>query len=146
MVEDLNSGPLRNKSRWWSERDSYPGPPDCESDALTTRLACPRSKSYNKPTYGTGTESNPEHIGGRRALSGLTALSLLPTLHVMEICIIRSRISGLDQRRSKKLKTAVDLSHSYHLWSHLWCSIYIITITAICSVILFLKTPYKNIN
>ena len=27
-------------SRLWSERDSNPGPPNCESDTLTTRLRC----------------------------------------------------------------------------------------------------------
>ena len=27
--------------------------------------------------------------------------------------IIRSRISGLEQRRSKKLETSIDISHSY---------------------------------
>ena len=29
-----------NKSSKWPERDSNPGPPDCESDALTTRPCC----------------------------------------------------------------------------------------------------------
>ena len=30
-------GTTENKSSKWPERDSNPGPPDCESDALTTR-------------------------------------------------------------------------------------------------------------
>ena len=30
-------GPTENKSSKWPERDSNPEPPDCESDALTTR-------------------------------------------------------------------------------------------------------------
>ena len=34
VTEDLDSGLPRNK---WSERDSNPGPLDCESDTLTTR-------------------------------------------------------------------------------------------------------------
>ena len=29
-------GTTENKSSKWPERDSNPGPPDCESDALTT--------------------------------------------------------------------------------------------------------------
>ena len=29
-----------HKSSKWPERDSNPGPPDCESDALTTRPRC----------------------------------------------------------------------------------------------------------
>ena len=29
-----------NKSRKWPERDSNSGPPDCVSDALTTRPRC----------------------------------------------------------------------------------------------------------
>jgi len=32
---------------------------------------------FYQPTYGTGSESNPRHIAGRRALSGTTASSLL---------------------------------------------------------------------
>ena len=31
------------KSSKWLERDSNPGPPDCESDVLTTRSRCFRS-------------------------------------------------------------------------------------------------------
>ena len=31
-------GTTENKSSKWPERDSNPGPPDCESDALTNRL------------------------------------------------------------------------------------------------------------
>ena len=35
-------GTAENKSSKWPERDSNPGPPDCESDAKTTRhAACP---------------------------------------------------------------------------------------------------------
>ena len=37
VVEDLNSRLPRNKSRWWLERDSNPGPLDSESDTLTTQ-------------------------------------------------------------------------------------------------------------
>jgi len=33
-------GTTENKSSKWPERDSNPGPPDFESDALTTRLRC----------------------------------------------------------------------------------------------------------
>ena len=33
----------KNKSSNWLERDSNPGPPDCESDVLTTRSRCFRS-------------------------------------------------------------------------------------------------------
>ena len=33
-------GTTENKSSKWPERDSNPGPPDCESDALTTRPRC----------------------------------------------------------------------------------------------------------
>ena len=33
-------GTTANKSSKWPERDSNPGPPDCESDALTTRPRC----------------------------------------------------------------------------------------------------------
>ena len=40
VAEDLNSGLPRNKSWWWSERDSRPGPPNCESDTLTTWPRC----------------------------------------------------------------------------------------------------------
>ena len=42
VAEDLKSGLPRNKSmqRHWSERDSNWGPPDCESDTLTTRPRC----------------------------------------------------------------------------------------------------------
>ena len=34
-------GTTENKSSKWPERDLNPGPPDCESDALTTRPRCP---------------------------------------------------------------------------------------------------------
>ena len=33
-------GTTENKSSKWPERDSNPGPPDCESEALTTRPRC----------------------------------------------------------------------------------------------------------
>ena len=33
-------GTTENKSSKWPERDSNPGPPDCKSDALTTRPRC----------------------------------------------------------------------------------------------------------
>ena len=33
-------GTTEHKSSKWPERDSNPGPPDCESDAVTTRLRC----------------------------------------------------------------------------------------------------------
>ena len=33
-------GTTENKSSKWPERDSNPGPPDCESNALTTRPRC----------------------------------------------------------------------------------------------------------
>ena len=33
-------GTTEHKSSKWPERDSNPGPPDCESDALTTRPRC----------------------------------------------------------------------------------------------------------
>ena len=39
MAEDLYSG-RKNKSSKSPERDSNPGPPDCESDVLTTRPRC----------------------------------------------------------------------------------------------------------
>ena len=42
VAEDLNSGLPRNKTRQWSEWDSNPGPPDCESHTLTTRPRCQR--------------------------------------------------------------------------------------------------------
>ena len=31
-------GTANNKSSKWPERDSNPGPPDCQSDAMTTRI------------------------------------------------------------------------------------------------------------
>ena len=34
-------GTIEHKSSKWTERDSNPGPSDCESDALTTRPRCP---------------------------------------------------------------------------------------------------------
>ena len=33
-------GMTEHKASKWPERDSNPGPPDCESDALTTRTRC----------------------------------------------------------------------------------------------------------
>ena len=36
----LNWGRTRNKSSKWPERDSNPGPPDYESDELTTQPRC----------------------------------------------------------------------------------------------------------
>ena len=33
-------GTTENKSSKWPEQYSNPGPPDCESDALTTRPRC----------------------------------------------------------------------------------------------------------
>ena len=33
-------GTTENKSSKWSERDSNPGPPDCDAEALTTRPRC----------------------------------------------------------------------------------------------------------
>ena len=33
-------GMTENKSSKWPEQDSNPGPPDCESDALTTWPRC----------------------------------------------------------------------------------------------------------
>ena len=37
-----------HKSSKWPERDSNPGPPDCESDALTTRPRCLLTKNEKK--------------------------------------------------------------------------------------------------
>ena len=38
---EFELGTIENKSSKWPEsRDSKPGPPDCESDALTTRPRC----------------------------------------------------------------------------------------------------------
>ena len=34
---EFELGTTEHKSSKWPERDSNPGPPDCESDALTTR-------------------------------------------------------------------------------------------------------------
>ena len=42
MAEDFNSGLPRNNSRKWSEQDSNPGPPDCESDTLTKKATLPQ--------------------------------------------------------------------------------------------------------
>ena len=39
VAENLNSG-RQHKSSKWPERDSNPGAPDCESDALNTRPRC----------------------------------------------------------------------------------------------------------
>ena len=36
LVEEMNSGLPRNKSSQWSDRDWNSGPPDGESDALST--------------------------------------------------------------------------------------------------------------
>ena len=36
-------GTTEHKSSKWPERDLNPGPPDCESDALTTRCRAKRS-------------------------------------------------------------------------------------------------------
>ena len=36
----LELGTAENKCSKWPERDSNPGTPDCESDALTTRSRC----------------------------------------------------------------------------------------------------------
>ena len=40
VAEDLNSGRTKNKSSKWPERESNPGPVDCESNALTTQPHC----------------------------------------------------------------------------------------------------------
>ena len=37
---EFELGTTEHKSSKWPERDSNPGPPDCESDALTTRPRC----------------------------------------------------------------------------------------------------------
>ena len=37
---EFKLGTTEHKSSKWPERDSNPGPPDCESDALTTRPRC----------------------------------------------------------------------------------------------------------
>ena len=37
---EFELGTTEHKSSKWPERDSNPGPPDCESDALTTRQRC----------------------------------------------------------------------------------------------------------
>ena len=37
---EFELGTTEHKSSKWPERDSNPGPPDCESDALTTRPLC----------------------------------------------------------------------------------------------------------
>ena len=38
---EFELGTTEHKSSKWPERDSNAGPPDCESDALTTRPRCP---------------------------------------------------------------------------------------------------------
>ena len=38
---EFELGTTEHKSSKWPERDSNPGPPDCESDALTTRPRMP---------------------------------------------------------------------------------------------------------
>ena len=83
-------------------------------------------------------------VGGERSHHCSTLLS---TSHPNEIC--RSRISGLEQRRSKKLETSIDISHSYLSWSHLFSfgllSIQVITIATICSIkVFFLQTAKEN--
>ena len=37
---EFELGTTEHKFSKWPERDSNPGPPDCESDALTTRPRC----------------------------------------------------------------------------------------------------------
>ena len=37
---EFELGTTEQKSSKWPEQDSNPGPPDCESDALTTRPRC----------------------------------------------------------------------------------------------------------
>ena len=46
-AEELNLGLPRNNSRYWSERDLNPGPPDFKSGALTTRPRCLPKGSIN---------------------------------------------------------------------------------------------------
>ena len=38
VVREFELGTTEHKSSKWPERDSNPGPPDCESDALTKML------------------------------------------------------------------------------------------------------------
>ena len=54
---EFELGTTEHKSSKWPERDSNPGPPDCESDELTTRprglpcLHCAPSTAHNIATF-----------------------------------------------------------------------------------------------
>ena len=46
--QEFELGTTEYKSSKWPERDPNPGPPDCESDVLTTRPRCLLEKSFDQ--------------------------------------------------------------------------------------------------
>ena len=51
VAKDLNSGRPRTNPTKWPEQNSNPGPPDCQSDVLTTWPSCLLSYSHNLTSW-----------------------------------------------------------------------------------------------
>ena len=67
-------GTTENKSSKRPERDSNPGPPDCESDAMTTRSRCLPKKEVSPDRM----RSVKEAVNGYQRFPSLTVVSQSP--------------------------------------------------------------------
>ena len=80
---------MENKCSKWPGRDSDPGPPDCESDALTTRPRCLPKKQVSPDRM----RSVKEAVNGYQRFPSLTVVSQSP----INIDERRIPISALEQ-------------------------------------------------
>ena len=93
-----------NKSCKWPERDSNPGPPDCESDALTTRPRCLPKKQVSPDRM----RSVKEALNGYQRFPSLTVVSHSP----INIDERRIPISALKHTYQLRARYAQHLKHT----------------------------------